>query len=391
MKYQRELYARILSDFDKDMRVMVIFGPRRAGKTTLLRDIQVHYENAFRVRYFTGDDLAVRSGLSRQNAQALRSFIGIDTTLLLIDEAQMIPEIGLTLKLLHDTYAANGGALKIVVTGSSSFALAGQIREPLVGRAWTYFMGTIGVTEYLDSEPWHLGEVRSQLLQYGSYPEVLTAPADDKRKTLLEIVNGYVYKDILLFEGQKNAQFVTRLLQLLAFQIGQEVSINELCVKLERSKTIVEKYLWLLQEAFIIVPIMSFSRNLRNEISKKRKYYFWDVGIRNGLIDSFADMDLRADKGALWENYLIIERLKHDPISSLSKLSQGYFWRTYEGQEIDWIEERDGVCYLYEVKWVNTKSSRASTAFRVFEREYSPAVAQVVSLENALDFVTHRI
>ena len=325
-------------------KVMVVYGPRRCGKTTLLN----HYLKGTAETHLlvSGEDITVQEYLGSQSVAKLKDFVG-ENRLLVIDEAQKIKEIGLNLKLIIDHIRD----IKIIATGSSSFDLARDIGEPLTGRKYTLKLFPLAQMELMQIEQRFETEANLESrLVFGSYPEVvLTNDNRLRERYLKEIVSSYLFKDILEMEGLRHPEKLVRLLQLLAFQIGREVSFNELGGQLGISKNTVERYLELLEKVFVIFRLTGFSRNLRKEITKNARYYFYDIGIRNALINNFNSLNMRDDIGMLWENYIIIERIKKQEY--LGILANNYFWRTYEQKEIDLVEEREGNLYGYEIKW----------------------------------------
>ena len=324
-------------------KVVVIYGPRRIGKTTLLKK---YLEEEDDYILATGEDLFFQREFPSQSIEKLKSFIG-NKTLLVIDEAQFIPNIGLNLKLIVDHIPH----VRVIVTGSSTFDLIKQIGEPLTGRRHVIQMFPTSQMELnlLENQAQTKANLESRLL-FGSYPEVITSNSlDTKKQYLHELVSSYLLKDILAFEGILKSKKLVDLLILLAFQIGKEVSHQELATQLSISKTTVEKYLDLLEKVFVIFNIRGFSRNLRKEVSKTSRYYFYDNGIRNALINNFNSIAQRNDVGALFENYLVIERIKKQHYQSL--WSHNFFWRTYDQKELDWVEEREGKLFGYEFKW----------------------------------------
>jgi len=356
---------------------MVIYGPRRCGKTTLLE----HFLKDEKKKYLfvSGEDIINQEYLGSQSIEKLKGFIG-NNKLLVIDEAQKIKDIGLNLKLIVDHLKD----LFIVATGSSSFDLARNVGEPLTGRKITLQMFPLAQLEIMATET--LGQTKANLenrLIYGSYPEVVIIKDNTERaRYLKEIVSSYLYKDILELEGIKHADKIVRLLQLLAFQIGQEASHSELGTQLGISKNTVERYLDLLEKAFVIYRLSGFSRNLRKEISKNHRYFFYDVGIRNALINNFNPLKIRDDVGMLWENYLVSERLKKQAYLGVS--ANNYFWRTYDKKEIDLVEEREGKLFGYEIKW----SAKKPKVIKDWVDTYPNARYQVINRENYLDFIT---
>ena len=359
-------------------RVVVLYGPRRVGKTTLIRQYVKRYDPE--ALLVSGEDIAVRDYLESQSLARLRAFVGRRRTLI-VDEAQHVRQIGLNLKLLAD----HVDGLRIVATGSSSFDLAQQAGEPLTGRKITLLLLPLAQLELQGVEAAH--ETRAQLemrLVYGSYPEVvLMESAEDREVYLKELIGSYLFKDVLELEGIRHADKLLRLVQLLAFRVGRETSVSELGKQLGMSKNTVDRYLDLLEKAYVIYSLLGFSRNLRKEIAKSRRYYFYDNGIRNGLINNFNPMALRDDAGALWENYIQVERLKLNLYTG--RFAQSYFWRTYDRQEIDLIEEHGGRLYAAEMKWSAGSNARVPRGWR---QNYPDSSFRIVDPENYLDFIT---
>ncbi len=359
-------------------KVVLIYGPRRTGKTTLLQ----HFIEGLHEPYHlvSGEDVFTQQILASQSIDKLRSFVG-QKKWLLIDEAQKIPNIGLNLKLIVDHIPD----IRVIATGSSSFDLAAQVGEPLTGRKWTLRLFPLSQLELKEKE--NAAETAARLenrLIYGSYPDVVLCGDDEiRRQYLREIVSSYLYKDVLGLDGLKHSDKLVRLLQLLAFQIGKEVSFAELGTQLAMSKNTVDRYLDLLEKAFVVYRLGGFSRNLRKEISKNSRYYFYDTGVRNALIQNYNSLNLRDDVGQLWENYLVIERIKKQEYTGIS--CSNYFWRTYDRKEIDWIEEREGKLFAYEFKW--RSSSRADLP-KDFIRAYPDTRFERVDSGNYLKFIT---
>ncbi|MDY6953523.1 MAG: ATP-binding protein, partial [Thermodesulfobacteriota bacterium] len=322
----------------------VIYGPRQVGKTTLVKKYVGDVKD--RLLFVDGDDIVVKEYLQSQSIQKLRDFVG-DHSLLVVDEAQHIDKVGLNLKLITDHLPD----VKVIATGSSSFDLAKDVGEPLTGRKFVLTLFPLAQMEISSIEDRHETEAnRESRLIYGSYPEVVTRRDNRARQEYLrEIVGSYLFKDILALEGIRYANKLVRLLQLLAFQIGKEVSLNELGIQLAMSKNTVERYLDLLEKVFVIYRLSGFSRNLRKEVTKSHRFYFFDNGIRNALVQNFNPLALRNDVGELWENYVMAERFKKREY--LRQASNSYFWRTYDKQEIDLVEEREGRLFGYEMKW----------------------------------------
>ena len=360
-------------------KVIIIYGARRVGKTTLVKKfIEKITKQEEKILFVNGDDIIVRQYLESQSINKLKEFIG-DNTLLIVDEAQYIRNVGLNLKLIID----NIQNIKVIATGSSSFDLSKDVGEPLTGRKYSLKMLPLAQIEISRIENRH--ETKANLdsrLIYGSYPEIVITKNNGKRKEYLrEIISSYLFKDILELEGIKHSSKLLQLLQLIAFQIGKEVSFNELGRQLGMSKNTVEKYLDLLKKVFIIFKRTGFSRNLRKEVTKNHRFYFYDNGIRNALIENFNPLALRNDIGQLWENYIIGELFKKQEYSR--KKANNYFWRTYDKKEIDLIEEKEGKLFGYEIKWKNKKIKIP----KEWKENYPNTVFNVIHQENYLDFI----
>lgn len=374
------IHQHLLDTLDQQKtpnKVTIIYGPRRIGKTTLLKK---YLESQKNYLFVSGEDVDVQNYLSSQSIDKLKSFIGTHT-LLVIDEAQVIPNIGLNLKLLID----HCPQVRIIATGSSAFHLANHVGEPLAGRSITLRMYPLAQMEIstIETPAQTRAHLESRLI-YGSYPEVVLNNANQQKQLYLrELTSSYLYKDILMLEGIKKSDRMTKILQLLAFQIGKEVSLTEIGQQVGLNKATVERYIDLLEKAFILVPLSGFSRNLRKEIVKQSRYYFYDLGIRNAIINQFNPLSLRTDTGELWENYIIIERLKKQSYQPI--ISNNYFWRTYDQQEIDWIEDREGILHAYEIKWsIDSKVKVPST----WQQHYPNSKFNVIRPDNYLDFIT---
>lgn len=365
-----------LRNLIKPNKVIIIYGPRRCGKTTLLKK----FLEGIREKYLLvqGEDIFVQEYLSSQSIIKLKNFIG-DHKLLAIDEAQRIVNIGLNLKLIVD----NIERIKVITTGSASFDLYQKLGEPLTGRKITLCLFPLAQLELSKIEKPH--ETRANLetrLIFGSYPETILAKDDKERIFYLkELMNSYLCKDILEMNGLRHSEKLVKILQLLAFQIGQEVSFSEIAASIGLNKKTIERYLDLLEKVFVIFKLKGFSRNLRKEVSKNPKYYFYDLGVRNALINNFNPINLRNDIGALWENYLISERIKKQEYLNLQ--ANNYFWRTYDRKEIDFIEEREGKLFAFEFKWKKEKVSLPSD----FITAYPSSEFLVISKENYLEFI----
>ena len=367
-----------LEKFLKPNKVLMIYGPRQVGKTTLIKEYLKR--TTLKYKFDSGDNLRIQELLSSLDFQKILSYAeGYE--LLVIDEAQNIPNIGKALKILVDETKG----IKIIITGSSSFNLSQNTGEPLTGRKKTLTLYPISQFELRKKHnKYDLQEKLEEFLIYGSYPEVVTAKnIKTKIEILNELADSYLLKDILSFFSLKKPHVILNLLKLLAFQIGSQVSLNELALNLKVDIKTVINYLDILEKAFVIKKITAFSRNLRNEITKSCKYYFLDIGIRNAVINQFNKIDLRNDIGQLWENFLFIERTKKLSYKGLH--TDICFWRTYAGNEIDFVEEKDGKINAFEAKWRIKTSANAPKEWRV---NYKSAVFKVIHKENYLDFVS---
>ena len=358
-------------------KVVVIYGPRRVGKTTLIQEINKKFFN--KALFVNGDDISIQSYLGSQNLEKLKSFVG-KIPLLIIDEAQTIPKIGLNLKIMVD----NIPNLKIIATGSASFDLSQQIGEPLVGRKWQFELYPISQMELSKYEnPFESTTKLESRLIYGSYPEVVTASSNIKKGEILkEILDGYLFKDILLFEGLRKSAKLVQILKLIAFQIGREVSLRELAQHTELNSGTVARYLDLLEKVFIIRRLSGFRRNLRTEVTKTGRYYFIDNGVRNILINNLNQLSDRSDVGELWENYLYVERLKKREYKKI--YVNEYFWRTHTQNEVDLVEERNGKLHGFEYKW----GKKYSKKYRLFTETYKNADCTLINRDNYLEFIT---
>jgi len=357
-------------------KVIVLYGARRVGKTTLLKQFLKTVQEKY--LFVTGDDIFTRQYLESQSIEKLRAFVG-DHKLLVVDEAQYIKQVGLNLKIIIDSIPE----MKIIASGSSSFELAKDIGEPLTGRKYTLNLFPLAQMEIsqIETRPETDAHLETRLL-YGSYPEVVTT-SDYRRNQdyLKELVNAYLFKDILELEGVRHADKLFRLLQLIAFQIGKEMSLNELGRQIGMSKNSVDRYLDLLAKTFVVFRRNGYNRNLRKEISKNPRYYFYDCGIRNAVIGNFNPIANRFDIGELWENYFVSEMLKKHEYSHES--TNSYFWRTYDKKEIDLIEERQGKLYAYEIKWSPGKGKISSE----WKKSYPDSKFDIIHRENYLSYL----
>lgn len=358
-------------------KVLIIYGARQVGKTTLISEYLK--DTSFNYKLVSGDDLQLGIELSKCTMSSTRNFVG-DYDLLVIDEAQRIENIGLALKLMVDSYPDK----YFIATGSASFDLASKTSEALTGRKNIIDLYPISQGELLKGRSKsELYFERENYLIYGSYPEVINAlDRDTKIEVLINITNSYLLKDLLEFEGIRNSKVLLSILKLLAFQIGSEVSTVEISKSVGIDHKTVTRYLDLLEKAFIVYSLGGFSRNLRREVTKMSKYYFYDNGIRNALISNLNAIENRNDVGQLWENFLMIERIKRNSYNKY--YTNKYFWRTYEQQEIDLIEENSGKLFGYEFKW-KSKSAKAPV---IWLNTYSDASFEVINTDNYLEFLT---
>ena len=360
-------------------KVLILLGARRVGKTAFIKN---YLSNIPKQDYLqlNGEDLD-DSNLLKERSVNNYSRLLANVKLLVIDEAQNIPDIGMILKLIVDSI----DGIKIIATGSSVFDLSNKLGEPLVGRKNTIYLFPLAQMEFSEYENYKETTIKlEERLLFGSYPELEQyADWNDKIIYLKEILNSYLLKDILIYDGIKQSDKILDLLKLIAFQIGQEVSLQELARQLGLSKNTVESYLDLLSKVFVIYKVPGFSRNLRKEITKSNRWYFYDNGIRNAIIGNFTRLESRTDVGALWENYLASERVKYQ--SYTQKTVTNYFWRTYDQQELDWLEEKADNLAGFEFKWNENRKAKIPTAFA---KAYPEASFKVINRGNYLDFIT---
>lgn len=378
MKIHRNMLD-IINDALPAGKVVVLYGPRQVGKTTLVKELMTSFSQ--NVRFYNADELIYRETLSSQNLQQLTDLSG-DAELVIIDEAQRVENIGINLKLIDDNYPE----LRIVATGSASFELANKISEPLTGRKLTFTLYPVSYAELLKTfGRLHARDQLERWLVWGGYPEIVTTEDISQRERLMgELVSSYLYRDLLEMEDIRHSSKIVDLLRLLAFQIGSEVSISELAANLSADFRTVQRYLDLLEKVFVIFRVGGFSRNLRKEITKNARYYFFDNGVRNSLIQNFNPLKFRDDIGQLWENYLMVERLKANQIAGRSVNT--YFWRTYDQKEIDCIEERNGKLFGYEFKYSNGDIRKATK--REFLNAYPGSELSLITNENFESFIT---
>ena len=357
-------------------KAIIIIGPRQSGKTTLLKELCKEVNKSY--IWLDGDEPDDRKELTDANSVFLKSLIG-DNKIVVIDEAQRIKNIGLTLKLITDKIPD----VQLIVSGSSALELANKINEPLTGRKYEYFLFPLSFAEMVNQNS--LREEKRLLqkrLIYGYYPDVVSQPAESKT-ILKQLSDSYLYKDILTWENIKRPDKLEQLVQLLAFQVGSQVSYNELANSVGIDNQTVERYIYLLEKAFIVFRLNSFSRNLRNELKKSKKIYFYDNGIRNAVINNFNPVDLRNDIGVLWENFLISERMKYTHYNDI--YANTFFWRTRSQAEIDYIEQREGKLFACEFKWNTKKNHKIS---KTFINAYPESKIQIITPENFMNFIS---
>ncbi|MBI5858432.1 MAG: ATP-binding protein [Sphingobacteriales bacterium] len=360
----------------KDKKAIILLGPRQAGKTSLVDSMQKQFAQP--VVFWNGDEADIRSLLEHPTSTKIKNLIGHHKSVV-IDEAQRIENIGLCIKLITD----NIKNVKVIATGSSAFELANKINEPLTGRKWEYHLYPLSFGEMAEHSS--LLEEKRLLhhrLIYGYYPEVVTTPGKEQA-LLKQLANSYLYKDILTWERIQKPDKLEKLVQALAFQTAQLISYHELGQLCGLNAETVEKYINLLEKAFIVFRLPAFSRNLRNELKKSYKIYFYDNGLRNAAINQFSPANLRQDIGQLWENWFISERLKF--LNNTGKNVSAFFWRTLAQQEVDYIEEVDGIVTGFECKW-NPKAK--GNVSRAFTNAYPKATTHLITPDNAEIFLT---
>lgn len=367
-----------LDHYLKPNKALVVYGPRRVGKTTLLQNFLK--QTKLKYKLDSGDNIRIQQLFSSSDLKKILAYAeGYE--LIAIDEAQNIPDIGKALKIVVDQIPG----IKVIATGSSSFELAGQVGEPLTGRKKTLILYPMSQYELaFNYNKFELTDKLEEFLIFGLYPEVVKSEKRiEKIDVITEIADSYLLKDILSFERVKSSRLILDLLKLLSFQVGNEVSFSELATILGADVKTIQRYIDLLEKAFVIIKLSGFSRNLRNEITNKNKYYFLDNGIRNAVIAQFNDLEQRNDIGALWENFIFNERLKYR--SYLPIYSNYYFWRTYEGYEIDLVEEREGKLFGFEFKWSKLKKTKPPKNWKI---TYPESEFKIIHKDNYHEFVT---
>ncbi|HSO87908.1 MAG TPA: ATP-binding protein [Draconibacterium sp.] len=373
---QRLLENIIIQKFGRK-KALIVLGARQTGKTTLIKKIINQITEPTLI--LNADLPIVQQQLENPSLNTLKQIFG-KAKLVFIDEAQRIQNIGITLKIIIDEIPD----VQIIVTGSSAFELSNTVNEPLTGRKFEYrlypisWMELVNHTNYIES----LSQLQQRII-FGMYPDVINNLGEEK-ETLLNLTESYLYKDIIVFQKIRKPEFVQKLLQALAFQVGSEVSYNELSILLQIDRKTIIHYIDLLEKAYVIFRLPSFSRNLRNELSSKIKIYFYDTGVRNALIGDFRPFEMRTDKGALWENFLISEKLKTNHYSG--KYVKSYFWKTHQKKEIDYIEESDGKLVAFEIKW---KAKLKTDVPKLFTDTYKNSTFELISFENFHQFLNN--
>lgn len=378
MIINRTIYKRLKDQLQKGS-VVVLYGPRQVGKTFLLNLLKEDLKSEEKILFLDGESRVVQERMSVQVPEQLKNYIG-DVSLLIIDEAQRIPNVGINLKLIVDHFPD----IKIVASGSSSFSLAQKVGEPLTGRKKTMHLFPVSAKEVIETESVnYYHSLFEHFLIFGGLPRLFSLEGRDEQIDYLnDFIDSYLLKDILEIEKVKGSKKLKDLLTLLAFQIGKEVSLTEIGTSLDLHKDTVYRYLDLMEQSFIIVNIRGFSRNLRKEVVKTSRYYFYDNGIRNALINNFNMPHMRNDMGELWENFIVMERIKKQAYTPI--YANNYFWRTYDQKEVDWVEERDGKLYGYEIKWGNKPVKEPE----LWRQTYKEAEYEVINKDNYLDFIT---
>lgn len=372
---KRDILTSIRDRFFKG-KVIVLTGPRQVGKTTLLKQLTEDIDLST-VLSLNCDEPDICLLLQNVTSTQLKNLVG-NHTLILIDEAQKVDNIGLTLKLMVD----NMPDIQIIATGSSSFDLRNKLNEPLTGRKFEYHLYPFSTNELIQHTSMIIERrMLEQRMIYGLYPDVINQPADGLR-LIRELSNSYLFKDILSYKDIRRPEELNKLLTALALQVGSEVSYNELGRSLGLDKETVERYLDLLEKVFVVFRLSSFTRNMRNELKKSKKVYFYDNGVRNAIINNFSPLALRTDVGALWENFILSERKKLNDYRGNSVNS--YFWRTQSQQEIDLIEEKDGILHAFELKWNENKKTNLPASF---SRAYPQNSFNVITPGNYFDFL----
>jgi len=373
---KRILKEQIIEKLTQTKKSVILYGPRQVGKTTLSQVIIK--EIGLKTLFINADESIYNDILSSRDLNKINRLIS-GYELIFIDEAQRIENIGINMKIIID----NHPEMRLLVTGSSSLDLSNKISEPLTGRVWTYNLYSLSCEEILDTESeFDYHRNLENYLLYGSYPEIFSyGRTNDQITYLKQLTNSYLFKDVLEYANIKYADKIDKLLKLVALQIGNEVSLSELGNALDVSKETVNRYLDLLIKSFVIFPLKGFSRNLRKEVTKMDKIYFYDLGVRNSLIGNFNSLAFRTDAGSLWENFLIVERLKLNQYHQ--NYASSYFWRTHTGAEIDYIEEFNGKLSAFEFKYGKNRSRSKDSWLKT----YPDSTFKLINLENYFEFI----
>jgi uncharacterized protein len=386
MQFNRIIYSQIQNSLSQSDDIIILFGARQVGKTSLCQVILAEYIQAGKkAQYFQCESELVQHAFATNNIEAILDLIG-DYDLVILDEAQSIADIGWRLKLIADYNQFSSHKIKVIATGSSSFELANQINEPLTGRAEQYYLFPLSLSEIKQQNS--RAEIRhklAQILVFGMYPSIFDQSQKTISKEIQKIFNNYLYKDILTFENIKKSSLLKDLTKLLALQIGQETSLNSLAQKLNVSIATIDRYLNLLEQTFIIFKLKTLNRNSAKEITRNFKVYFYDLGVRNFIINNFNPIEMRTDIGALWENFCVVEKVKKNYYENNdSNPANMYFWRTYDQAEIDLVEEKNGQFDASECKFSPNKKAKIPIEFA---RSYNPHTFTVIHSENFVDFL----
>jgi len=357
-----------------DNKAIILLGARQTGKTTIVKDISKKLNDSL---WLNADLIEVQALFENFTISKINTFLS-KNKYIFIDEAQRIDNIGMKIKIIIDEFPDK----KVIATGSSSFELANKTNEPLTGRKWEYKLYPLSFRELSDNSSVlnEINMLKTRLI-FGCYPEVVLSVGREK-EVLNQLAESYLYKDLLRWEGLKKPEKIIKLLQALSFQIGNEVSYNELGKIVGLDNETIEKYIQLLEQTFIIFRLGSFSRNLRSELKRSKKIYFYDNGLRNALIANFSTLELRSDIGALWENYMMSERIKY--LSNNNEIANKYFWRTHFQQEIDYVEESDGKIFAYEFKWNSAQKAKMSKSFA---DAYPNTQYKIITPDNYFEFL----
>ncbi len=372
--YKRTIEKSIQDKLFKG-KVIILYGPRQVGKTTLSKKIMK--ESGVKTLYIQADVASQRELISRPEPARLKAVFG-DAKLVVIDEAQNIPDIGVILKTFVDTYPE----VQIIATGSSSFDLANKTKEPLTGRVYEFFLYPLSIEEVSNNSVLVWKSREDFFMKYGFYPGIVNDGINEAQRSLEMIQESYLYKDIFLLESIKKPEVLRRLVVILAFSIGSALSVNSIAREISTTTKTIDRYLDLLEKMFVIKRLYGFSRNLPNEIKKGFKVYFIDIGIRNSIIKNHNDIERRDDVGGLFENLFVMERIKYQNNHEVQ--ANRYFWKTYNDVEVDYIEERDGILYAFECKY----KERPARSLKLFQAKYTHSNSVIVHKDNLFDCVS---